>query len=297
MRKTLVVCLCASALTYGAWARADETTTCTDASSQGQIQRDAHKFVEARNQFLVCAKQECPSVVRKDCTTWLEQVQASLPTVVPIATDEAGNSLPGVKVSMDGKVLLEKIDGRSVEVNPGTYTFTFEAPDGTKSEKQVVVAEGEKDKRVTATIAKPGAALSTAPPTAGAEPLPPQTPPSTPAGGPPAEASSSPLKTIGIVTAGLGVVGLGLGTVFGVEASSKKGSAGCDSNSVCPTTTALNTLSSAQSAGNVSTGFFVVGAVLAAGGIMMWALAPSSPVQVAPSVGTNTAGMLLRGMW
>jgi hypothetical protein len=299
MRKTLVVCLYASALTYGAWAHADETTTCTDASSQGQIQRDAHKFVEARNQFLVCAKQECPSVVRKDCTTWLEQVQASLPTVVPIATDEAGNSLPGVKVSLDGKLLLEKIDGRSVEVNPGTYTFTFESPDGTKAEKQVVVAEGEKDKRVTATIAKPGAVPTAAapPPSITDAPAPAPTPLSTPAESSPAESSSSPFKTVGIVTAGVGIVGLGLGTVFGVEASSKKGSAGCDSNSVCPNQTDFNTLSSAQSAGNVSTGFFVAGAILAAGGIMMWALAPSGSVQVAPSVGTNTAGMLLRGVW
>jgi hypothetical protein len=164
MRRTVVIGLCASALTFGARANADGTTACTDASSQGQIQRDAHKLVEARNQFILCAKRECPGVVRKDCTTWLEQVQASVPTVVPIALDAAGNSLPAVKVSIDGKLLVDKIDGRAVEVNPGTYTFTFEAPDGTKVEKPVVVAEGEKDRRVTATLAKPEAVATAAPP-------------------------------------------------------------------------------------------------------------------------------------
>jgi hypothetical protein len=182
---------------------------------------------------------------------------------------------------MDGKLLLEKTEGGAVEVNPGIHTFTFEAADGTKTDKQMVVAEGEKDKRIAVTIAKP---LSASPPGATAE-------------NPVKESSSAPWKSIGIVTAGLGVVGLGLGSVFGVEASSKKSSAGCDSDSKCLTPTALSTLSSAQSDGNVATGFFIAGGVLTAGGIMMWALAPSAPVQVAPSVGTNTAGLLLRGVW
>jgi hypothetical protein len=300
MRKILSIGLSATTLTCSVWAYADGTTACTDASSQGQVLRDAHKLVEARNQFILCAKKECPGVVRKDCTAWLEQVQASLPTVVPIATDDAGNSLPNVKVSMDGKLLVDKIDGRAIEVNPGTYTFTFEAPDGTKTEKQVVVAEGEKDKRVTATIGKPVplATPATAPPSTTIVLAPP------PAAGPsavlesaPLTTSSGPWKTVGIVVAGVGVVGLGLGTVFGVEASSNKSSAGCNSNSVCPSVNAENTLSTAQSDGNVSTAFFVAGAVLLAGGIVTWALAPSSSVQVAPSVGANTAGAMLRGTW
>jgi hypothetical protein len=297
MRKTLIFSLWAATLTQGGLARADATTTCTNASSQGQTERDAHRLVEARNQFLICAKQECPGVVRKDCTAWLEQVQASLPTVVPIATDPAGNGLPGVKVSMDGKLLLEKADGRPAEVNPGTHTFTFEAADGSTSELQVVVAEGQKDKRIAATIGKP-AQPAAAPPPAPERSAPATGPAPTPAPAEsPAETSSGPWKTVGIVTAGVGVVGLGLGSVFGVMASSNKSSAGCNSNSVCPTTSAENTLNTAQSDGNLSTLFFVAGAVLAAGGIMTWALAPSSPVQVTPSAGTSGAGMLVRGVW
>jgi hypothetical protein len=200
---------------------------------------------------------------------------------------------------MDGKLLVDKINGRAVEVNPGTYTFTFEAPDGTKTEKQIVVAEGEKDKRVTATIGKPVAVVAGAPPPASTTIVlaPPPASQNPPVENTPVVTSSGPWKTIGIVTAGVGVVGLGLGSVFGVMASSNKSSAGCNSNSVCPNQNAVNTLGSAQSDGNLATVFFIAGAVLAAGGIMTWALAPSSSVQVAPSVGSNTAGMLLRGAW
>jgi hypothetical protein len=302
MRKLLALSLCMSSLGYALGARAD-TAACTNASSQGQILRDAHKLVEARNQFLICARQVCPSVVRKDCTTWLEQAQATVPTIVPIATDDAGNSLPGVKVLIDGNVLVEKNDGRAVEVNPGTYTFTFVAPDGTKVDRQVVVAEGEKDKRVVAAVVKPVAAPG---PQAAAPPpitVNVTTPSPATSGPPPAEsapqpeASHSPWRTVGIVTAGVGVVGVVLGSVFGVEASSKKGSANCNSNSVCPNGTDLSTLQSAQSAGNLSTVFFIAGGVLAAGGIMTWALAPSGSVRVAPSVGAGGGGVTMRGMW
>jgi len=166
MKTTLLLGVCALTTLASVEALADDKAACLDAASEGQTLRDAHKLVEARNQFLVCARQECPSVVRKDCTTWVEQAQSSLPTVVPTATDEVGNSLPSVKVSMDGKVLLERADGRAVEVNPGTHTFTFEAADGTKTDLQVAVAEGQKNERIAATIGKQKAAAVLAPPPA-----------------------------------------------------------------------------------------------------------------------------------
>jgi hypothetical protein len=300
VRRILVLCLSASALTRATWAHADATSSCPDAATQGQILRDADKLVEARKQFLICAQEGCPRVVRMDCAVWLEQVQAILPTVVPIAVDEAGNSLPGVKVSMDGKLLFAKIDGRSVELNPGTYTFTFEAPDGTKAEKEIVVANGEKNRRVTATIAKPAAnatAVAPAPPpppskTNGSPPQP--TPATTPAERT-RPASSGPWKAAGIVTTGVGVVGLGIGTVFGVTASNKKSEANCASSGLCPTPDAVNKQKDAQNAGNLATVFFAAGAVLAAAGVTMFVFAPEAPVQVAPSVGIHSAGVVWRG--
>jgi hypothetical protein len=283
MKTALLLCVCSLAILESAEAVADDKAACVAAASQGQTLRDERKLVEALSQFTICARQECPSVVRRDCTMWHEQVKASLPTVVPVAVDAAGDGLPGAKVSMDGNPLLEQADGRAVDVNPGTHTFTFEAADGTKTELQVVVMEGQKDKRVAATMGKPREAAVT--------------PPATPAASAPAEPSPVPWKTIGLVTAGIGVVGLGIGTVFGVQASSKKNSAGCDSTSACPNHAALDTLHDAHSAGDLSTVFFAAGGVLAAAGITMWVLAPSAPLRVAPSVGLRAAGLSLEGSW
>jgi hypothetical protein len=76
------------------------------------------------------------------------------------------------------------------------------------------------------------------------------------------------LQRGGIGLAGLGVVGLTLGTAFGVRAVKlydRSRDQGCDDNDVC-TPNAFETRHSAVDAGNVSTVSFIVGGALLAGG-------------------------------
>jgi hypothetical protein len=298
MRPLFILPLVASSMFLGPWARADDKAACIDASSQGQTLRDAHRLVEARDKFRACARQVCPLIVQKDCAAWLDQVQSSLPTVVPIATDASGNGLPAVKVSMDGKVLIEKADGSAMEVNPGTHTFLFEAPDGTKAEKTVLVGEGDKQTRVTAVVGTPTVAPAATPAPSSATPASPTPPPESvpldPAAG---QGSRLPWRTLGMVTGGVGVVGLGLGAAFGLVASGKKNDANCASSGLCPNQNAVDTQNDARSAGNLSTAFFIAGGVLAAAGVTAFVLAPHRSVQAAPSVGTNEAGVVVRGVW
>jgi hypothetical protein len=141
---------------------------CADAYSKAQELRSKRKLISARDALRVCSQTTCPAFIVKDCTTWLDEVQSSLPSVVPVATDGQGNDLPGVRVSMDGQVLLENADGRSVEVDPGQHAFTFEltgpqAEQAPAAVKRVVVAEGEKNKRVSAIIQRPGVAVTVQP--------------------------------------------------------------------------------------------------------------------------------------
>ena len=141
---------------------------CADAYSRAQELRSKRKLISAREALRVCSQTTCPAFIVKDCTTWLDEVQSSLPSVVPVATDGQGNDLPGVRVSMDGQVLLENSDGRSVEVDPGQHTFTFEltgpqAEQAPAAVKHVVVAEGEKNKRISAIIQRPGVAVMVQP--------------------------------------------------------------------------------------------------------------------------------------
>ncbi len=266
-------------------ARGDNAV-CNDSFEQGQILRKGHKLLEARDRFRTCVNSCTLQAKKEACSEWLAAVERDIPTVVLSAKDANGASIVTVTVTMDGKPLSDSLTGKSIEVNPDAHTFAFEAKGGTKIEVRVVVAEGEKDKVVAGTLAK----------------LPP--PDETPIAGTLLEKGAAtevapfmPWKAIGLGTATIGVVGLGFGIAFGLQADKKKNDAGCDANSVCPDQASAGALRDARSAADLSTGFFIAGATLAAGGIALWIFGPSRRVQAVPVVGSNIAGVAVRGGW
>jgi hypothetical protein len=283
-------------------AGAPAGASCGEAYTNAQTLRNARKLVQARDALRICAQPTCKDFIVKDCADWLDQVQRSLPSVVPVATDPQGNPIFNVKVLVDGAPFVDKIEGRSVDVDPGPHTFTFETTDGTKAEKQVLVTEGEHDKRVAVTLGAGAPAPANAtPPGNAAQPTTGGTPPAgPPAGQAPIVVDSSggglQWKAIGLANAGVGVAALAVGGVFGGLAISKKNNSGCTSKGVCPPADAQN-WRDAGTAASTSTILFVAGGVFVAGGLAMWFLAPSSKVQAAPAVGTNGGGIVVRGTW
>jgi hypothetical protein len=59
-----------------------------------------------------------------------------------------------VKVTADGALLTEQLDGRAVRLDPGVHTFRFEAPGNAPLEQPVVVGEGEHDRPIIANLTK-----------------------------------------------------------------------------------------------------------------------------------------------
>jgi hypothetical protein len=94
----------------------------------------------------------------------------------------------------------------------------------------------------------------------------------------------------------VGVAGLLIGGIFGIDAMGKKSDAGCSSDSVCPSTDAANKLRDAKSAGNLSTAFFIAGGVVAAAGFTIWAVAPRRGGATA-SAAVDAQGLVLHGVW
>jgi serine/threonine-protein kinase len=114
-----------------------------------------------------------------------------------------------------------------------------------------------------------------------------------------------PLRTIGLIVGGAGIVGLGLGGFFALRASSlnsdSKASNHCDSNNQCDPT-GLGLRDDAISAANIATVATIAGGVLAATGVTLFivgapkdARADSARVQATPAVGPGVAGMMLGG--
>jgi len=78
---------------------------------------------------------------------------------------------------------------------------------------------------------------------------------------------------VAYVAAGLGLVSLGVGAVFGAQAISARNDPNCG-NGVCSTQADAQTQRNGVTAGNVSTGLVIAGGALVAGGVVLWLIAP-----------------------
>lgn len=283
-RLLLCAALAAGTLVTSA-ARADDKAACLDASAKGQRHRGSHMLVEAREELRACAAARCPAVVQTDCARWLDEVEAALPTVVVTARSGSGVDLFDVKVSVDGKLLASKLDGQAVPMNAGPHTFHFEGADGTSRDQQVMIREGEKNQAVTVVL---GAAAAPKPASTGGT-----------GGTESTGASSGPWRTVGWVLGGVGVAGLGMGTVFGLVAMNDKNGAHCGADNLCDP----GTSSGIKSAAVLSDVGWIMGGVLLASGAAMVLLLPgashepAAQVRVAPVLTAGGGGAVLGGAW
>lgn len=186
-------------------------------------------------------------------------------------------SEPGVSVSIDG-ILIGLTPLEPIWVDVGTHPIEL-SKDGFEPATGVVRVEGGQTtsvvlplKRVAAAPARGGAPAPTAPPP---EPSP------TPDGGsavsppflqdtPPAEASSG-RSYAPLVTAGVGLAALGVGTYYGLSARSewKDAEQACP-NHECVNPSDLEREHDARSAADVSTGAFVVAGASLLATLVLW---------------------------
>jgi hypothetical protein len=149
----------ASALASGT-AAATDVQACLAASEKGQQARAAGKLREARERFLVCGGDGCPAIVRRDCTQWQSDIVNLTPSIVFGAKDKQGRDLFDVTVSMDGEPLVKRLDGKSVLVDPGPHSFSFEAAGHKAVVERALVKEGEKTRVITVTFTDGAGAAS-----------------------------------------------------------------------------------------------------------------------------------------
>jgi hypothetical protein len=287
------IALAAALLASAPAARAQDASACIDASNQGLAMRKAGKLLDARKALVGCAVDACGADIKATCTQRVAEINDLLPSIILLAKDGAGNDLPGVTVTVDGVGPARPLDGQAMALDPGPHAFRFEAPGQAPVDKQFVLAEKQKDRREVVAIGAPAAA---APVDTTSRPA---TSPATDSG-----SSWSTQKTFALVAGGVGVVGLGLGTVFGLLASSKWSSAKTDCGSGCgPGASAQSEKSDATTDATVSTVGFVIGGVGAAAAAVLWFTAPSggnaasagTGVRVVPMLGAGSGGMIVKG--
>lgn len=130
--------------------QAVDKAVCAEAYRDAQVHRKDGRLRSARELLLLCASDQCPSVMQPDCTRWLTEVEAALPSVTFAAIGGDGADVTDVRVSIDGEVLAETLDGKSVPLDPGSHTVRFEREGEPVIEQTIIVREGEKARVVSA---------------------------------------------------------------------------------------------------------------------------------------------------
>lgn len=97
---------------------------------------------------MLCAQESCPALVANDCATWASEIEASLSSVVFAVSDSSGQDVVDAHIYANGRLISERADGRAIAIDPGTYTFRFEAPPRAAVEETVSIRQSEKNRIV-----------------------------------------------------------------------------------------------------------------------------------------------------
>lgn len=201
------------------------------AYDDSQRLRRTGKLLDAKAALLTCSQTDCPGAVVTECTKWLSEVNASIPTVVLGARSWDGHDLRDIRVSVEGHTVAQQLTGQAVPLDPGPVTFVFTDAKGVEVKAQAVIREGEKNRAVVVDFPKPppppagpSDPRTFSIPESGSVPAPAVTSPASsaqPEQAPPQPAGDSPtIGTVPIVLAAVGAVGLGSFVFFGLDAKS-----------------------------------------------------------------------------
>jgi hypothetical protein len=280
------------ALTVAPRAMAEPSVSDCLTASEGslKLQRE-HHLREARSELLTCAAPSCPAEIRQECARKVDVVSAAIPTVVFVVTGERGQELSAVRVTMDGAVVAERLEGTALPVDPGSHLFTFEAAGQPTVTQTLIMHEGEHDRHEAIAMAQQAQPVVTVtPPPASSLAV---ASPGLAAADAPAPARGGARRMIGLAIGGAGAAGVVVGAVFGALATASWSTA----QSECPSRVgcspqAMNDRSSTQTSATVSTVGLVAGAALLAGGLTLYLTAPKDPARaVGLVVAPNGAGV------
>ncbi len=230
----------------------------------------------------------------------VERLQGSIARVTVELSSEA-RAIAGLRVTCGSVPIDPSLPGVALPVDPGELVVEASAPGYTSLSRTVTVPAAGK-----LTVSIPGLARQ-----AGSAPTPRDAPPSpsvatealTSPPSPPrpvAQQPSSPSLLWPVTLGAVGVVGLGVGTVFGVKAMSKAS----DASEICPQgqcreERGTSLMDSARTSANVSNVAFAVGALALVGGVVVYLVdkpkRADEGVAIATWLGPGQAGLVLRG--
>jgi hypothetical protein len=135
-------------------ARSPDAAECEAAHQAAQELREQTRLLAAREKLFDCAAQSCPGLIQDDCAEWLEEVQENIPTLVLAARTATGEELVEVRVLDGDRVLAERLEGKPIELDPGSYSLRFETEGAAPVTVRVVARAGMKNHVVSAVLTR-----------------------------------------------------------------------------------------------------------------------------------------------
>lgn len=197
-----------------------------------------------------------------------------------------GENPGGVEVRRDGLLVDRAALSTAIPVDPGTHEITAQAPGHAAFQTKVQVGtDGDQVEVAVPPLSAAASEDAAAPSTTSSAALTSDAHP------------GRTQRTWGLVTAGVGVVGLGVGAAFGIIAMNKwgdvKDECGDYPNDCSPRAFDLET--SARTSGTVATVGFIVGAVGLVTGGVLWFTAPKGEQKT--QVGIGPGSLTLKGVF
>jgi serine/threonine-protein kinase len=202
-------------------------------------------------------------------------------------------------------VVLPDLYGVAAPVDPGLVEIEAGAPNRRRYTTQVKIGPRAKEVVSVPTLeVEPGAeAPPVAPVAAGTAVAPTETPAERPSEAPPKDSApaSGPDHTLAYIVGGVGIIGIGVGSYFGLRAMSKNSDAEefCNDANVCTDQQGIDLTQEAKDAALISNIGFAVGGAALATGIVLFIAAPGGDsehaIRVAPRVAKNGAGLTIGG--
>jgi hypothetical protein len=213
----------------------------------------------------------------------------------------------GLQLLRDGSPVAQEEWGLAVPVDPGDHVVVVSSPG--HEQRTISAHVGPESPTATVQIDRLDEGVGPSADTADAKlngapaSLPPSAePPAQPFfAGPAASDPGTTRRWVGVGLIGAGVVGVGVGSIFGLVARSKLDQSNggpCDASSDRCDASGLSLRKSASGAATVSTIGFAAGAVALGVGIVVYVTAPrkqaANALVIAPAAVANGAGALLR---
>jgi hypothetical protein len=245
--------------------------------SAGQVASAWSTWLSAASSARTAGQSDRETLARERATA-LEPRLGRLTIVVP-----AEERPEGLSVERDGVALSSATWGTALPTDAGDHRIVVKAPGYEPYETSVTVVDAQAAETTIPALVK-----LPEPPPAAAEPA--------PAAVPADQGGRKSTKTLGYVLGGVGVVGLGVGTVFGILAIStndqSKGECLPPAYTAC-SSAGVDLRNQALTYGNVSTVAIIAGAALTATGVVLVVTSPKKTATAARLEPTFGGGRLV----